>query len=188
MIEQLSGQVVHRDNKFVVLRVGGVGYRVHCAPDDLKLLGEQATLWTYLAVRETALELYGFRERTALEFFQLLLEVPGIGPKSALAILTLAPPETLRRAIAGGDSAYLTRVSGIGKKNAAKIVLTLKDKLAELGPDQPGLAAEADAIEALQSLGYNLRQAREALARVPAEVADTAARVRQALKILGKNG
>lgn len=191
MIGKISGPVIHKSERFLIVEAGGVGYKLFVTPDTLKTLAPNSSLqtplsfWTYLAVRENALDLFGFLHKEELDFFELLLGVPGIGPKSALAILSLAPPETLTRAIAGGDSSYLTKVSGIGKKSAEKIIVELRDKIDTLETGA-GLKEEGEAIEALQSLGYTLREAREALKRVGASVSDTGDKVKAALKFLSK--
>ena len=130
MIAQLTGQIAHRDEKGVILDVAGVGYRVSLSVESLKALPRSestAKLHTHLAVRENALDLYGFVTRDEHDFFELLLTVSGIGPKSAIAILSLATPKMLERAISAGDAAYLSKVSGIGKKSAENIALELKD-------------------------------------------------------------
>ena len=113
--------------------------------------------------------------------------MPGIGPKGGLGVLAIAPLATLKKAIASGDTSYLTRVSGIGRKTAEKIVLELKEKLAKSGisQDAPELKEEADALEALVSLGYSQKEARDALAVVPQEVVGVERRVKEALKRLG---
>jgi Holliday junction DNA helicase RuvA len=134
-------------------------------------------------VREDALDLFGFSEYQELEFFQMLLSVSGIGPRSALTILGIATTETLKKAIGSGDISYLTKISGIGKKTAEKIVIELRDKLEDSGADS-NLQGELDALEALKSLGYSQAEAREALKKVKSD-ADTNTKVREALKILG---
>lgn len=190
MIAQLAGEVVRKDGRGIVLDVGGVGYRVHVVKEHSDKLksGTRVVLLTYLAVRENALDLYGFENSEALDYFELLITVPGIGPKSALAVLALAAPAVLRRAILAGDTAYLTRVSGLGRKSAEKIIVTLKDKLGRLKADESGfLAGEVEALEALQSLGYTLAEGREALKHVPAAASDTGEKVKAALKMLGGN-
>ncbi len=191
MIAKLTGTLDSRTTRFAVLDVGGVGYKVFVSEETLKTLptiaGAALSLWTHLAVRENALDLYGFAAREELEFFELLLGVSGIGPKSALAILSLAPPETLARAIGASDSSYLTRVSGIGKKSAEKIIIELRDKIGTLELGGESLAEEGEAIEALQALGYTLREARAALKRVGAETAGTGDKVKAALKLLGNH-
>jgi Holliday junction DNA helicase RuvA len=189
MIAQLTGEVAWKDGRGIVLNVHGVGYRVHIVKEYLEKLkvGGEISLLTYLAVRENALDLYGFENTEALDYFELLITVPGIGPKSALAVLSLAGPDVLRRAILADDTTYLTRVSGIGRKSAEKIIVTLKDKLGRLDNGESGLLAdEVEALEALQALGYTLGQAREALKKIPpATASDTGEKVRAALKILG---
>jgi Holliday junction DNA helicase RuvA len=118
-----------------------------------------------------------------LEFFEMLIGVSGIGPKSALAILGIASIETLRKAIGTGDTTYLTKISGIGKKTAERIVIDLRDKFK--GEEKGGsLREELDALEALKSLGYSQNEAREALKEVPSDF-DTNGKIKEALKILG---
>ena len=190
MIAQLTGEVTKKDSRGIVLDVHGVGYRVHIAKEHQEKLkvGEKVSLLTYLAVRENTLDLYGFETAEALEYFELLITVPGIGPKSALAILWLAAPDVLRRAILADDTTYLTRVSGIGRKSAEKIIVTLKDKLGRLETGESGfLADEVEALEALQALGYTLTEAREAMKHIPSTAQDTGEKVRAALKLLGNN-
>ncbi len=122
-----------------------------------------------------------------LDLFETLIHVPGIGPKSGLGVLAIAPTDTLKKAIAAGDTSYLTRVSGVGRKTAEKIVLELKDKMAGRGVvvDAPELKEEADALEALVSLGYSPKEAREALAQVPQDITSAEKRVGVALRKLG---
>ncbi len=190
MIGKLAGILAERSLKEVILDVGGVGYRIFISEETLKaiptIVDSPLSLWTYLAVRENALDLYGFSSRDEREFFELLISVSGIGPKSALAILSLAPPDTLAKAIGAGDSSYLTKVSGIGRKSAEKIIVELRDKIGTLEVGGTGLAEEGEAIEALQALGYNLREAREALKKVGVEAVDTGDKVKAALKFLGQ--
>ncbi len=193
MISSLSGTVRYKDLHFLVVEVGGVGYRV-AVPTEVALEAlpsEPIFLWTYLAVRETALDLFGFGDRESLEIFELLITISGIGPRTALGILNVASPTTLRQAVGTGDTSYLTRVSGIGKKNAEKIVLELKDKL-ELKEEDASentvqVRAEGDALEALVSLGYTERDARETLKKVPKTVTGASERVKEALKILANH-
>ena len=188
MIRRLSGRIIFRDESEVVLDVGGVGYLVAVSPHTLLELdgAEEISLWTYLAVRETALDLYGFMSRDELDFFELLLSVSGIGPKSALGVLNIASLNELRRAIHENNPSYLTKVSGVGKKSAEKIVLELKDKIGEAGDDRNEvLSGDMDAIEALQTLGYPTHTARDILRSIPREITDTSERVRAALKKLG---
>ncbi len=187
MITSLRGNILHKGEKFSVIETGGVGYKVFLSPAALAhagKLGDEVFVWTYQSVREDALDLYGFADITELSFFEMLLSVSGIGPKSALGILGVATIETLRKAIATGDTSYLTKISGIGRKTAEKIVIELRDKMDK--EEQDGgvsLKGEMDALEALKSLGYSQTEARDALKEVSAE--DTNAKIREALKILG---
>ncbi len=172
------------------MRPGGVGFLAPPpggGPPPPPGAGETITLHTYLAVRENALDLYGFLSEEELTMFTLLITLPGIGPRSALIILSQADVPLLRQAALGGDPAYLSKISGIGKKSAEKIVLGLREKLgaADL-PAEEHPQAEYDAIDALIALGYSAREAREALQRVPPEHTDANSRIKGALKLLGK--
>ncbi|MBI2674049.1 MAG: Holliday junction branch migration protein RuvA [Candidatus Zambryskibacteria bacterium] len=190
MIACLSGTVRHKDLNNIVVDVSGVGYKVFVTTETaLEItLGSSVFLWTHLVVRETALELFGFTDKETLDTFNLLITISGIGPKSALGILNVATPATLRQAVASEDTTYLTRVSGIGKKNAEKIVLELKDKLKITKEDKGvDMRSEGDALEALVSLGYSERDAREALKKVSKEVTGASERVKVALKLLSQH-
>src|SRR3989344_1119907 len=120
MIGYLEGTIVFRGEKHIVLNVQGVGYTIFLSATTQKQIPAEGTtkLWTHLSVKENALELYGFLYPAEREFFELLISISGIGPKSALGVMSLAPVDTLKRAIASGDNSYLTKVSGIGRKIA----------------------------------------------------------------------
>lgn len=181
------------DLKYIVLDVNGVGYKVHTTADILMKIdtknNEPVTLWTYLAVRENALDLYGFLNQTELSFFELLITISGIGPKTALGILNVASVHALQTAISTSDTSHLTKVSGIGKKVAEKIVMELKDKVDGIGhsPEMAdAMRNDSDALEALVSLGYNQHEARDSLKKLDASIKETSAKVKAALKVLGK--
>lgn len=197
MIGSIKGKVILKTEKFIIVETGGVGYKINVSPDTLsglapRLRSEQNekielfSFWIHTHVREDVLDLYGFLERPELDFFEMLINVSGIGPKGALAILGIAPIETLRKAIGTGDTSYLTKISGIGKKTAERIVIELRDKVASEFSEKGGssLQNELDALEALKSLGYSQSNAREALKKVSAET-DINKKIREALKILG---
>ncbi len=191
MISRITGTVIDKSEKFAVVDVNGVGYKLYCSMDTLAgiELDTLASLHTYLVVREDALDLYGFGSADDQGFFELLISVSGIGPKSALGILNVTSVDSLRQAIGSGDTGYLTKVSGIGRKTAEKIVLELRDKLranVNMKEASPTLRAESDAVEALKALGYSQNEARDALKEVPAEITGTNNRIREALKILGQ--
>lgn len=192
MIAHLSGKLIFSSDRFVVIETAGVGYKVRTTQDTLHALQEktekEVSLWIHTSVREDALDLYGFEDQTELDFFEMLISVSGIGPKSALGILNIAPVGHLREAIASGDSGALTKVSGIGSKGAQKIILELRDKVGGHGVSVGGgmLREERDAIEGLVALGYSDRDAREALKKVSSEIKGTGARIKEALKKIGK--
>ncbi|MDQ5893648.1 MAG: holliday junction helicase RuvA [Patescibacteria group bacterium] len=192
MISRLTGSIVHVDPKYIVVDVQGVGYKVATTVDIMTKLNKEqgpVTLWTYLAVRETALDLYGFLSLSELSFFELLITISGIGPKTALGILNSASVEALETAVQTGDTSHIVKVSGIGKKVAEKIVLELKDKVEKVThtPEaKTAMRGEADALEALKSLGYTQNEARDALKELPKTITKTNEKIKEALKILGK--
>src|SRR3989338_6526225 len=188
MIGMLEGKVAAVRAGFAIISASVVGYKVFATRELLLKLrpDQEASLWTHLAVREAILDLYGFSTEEELKVFELLLIVSGIGPKSALAILDIASVETLKSAISAGNATYLTKVSGIGRKTAEKIVLELREKV---GASQEGTAAslhgDEEALEAMRALGYTQAEARDALRKVPQEIERSNERLREALKILG---
>ena len=188
MLGRIEGDISLLRAGFVIISAGGVGYKIAATRETLASFkgAKRAGLWTHLAVRENALDLYGFRTEEELYFFELLLTVSGIGPKSALAILDIAAVEALRSAIATGNSGYLTKVSGIGKKTAEKIILELRDKVGAIGESSRTLSGEEEALEALHALGYSLQEARDVLRKVPSSVEGGSERLREALKMIGK--
>lgn len=190
MIGHIAGTIIHTDESFVIVSAHGVGYKIYATKDHLRKLdktSEAVSLWTYLAVRDDALVLYGFENKNTLDFFELLITISGIGPKTALGILNTAEDiNTLRKAIGAGDLGHLVKISGIGKKNAEKIILELKGKLGISEGADITLRDEVDALEALKALGYGHREAREALQEISKEISDTGERIKAALKILGK--
>ena len=184
----LTGTIADVRVSEVVIDVGGVGYLValQVGRGGELALGAKLSLHTYLAVREDALDLYGFFSRDDLEMFELLIELPKIGPKSALQILSQADVELLKKAVASEDPVYLSKMSGIGKKTAEKIVLGLKDKfegMEHVGGTQQGTS---DVIDALVTLGYSQKEARDAVQKLSPEVTDTNARVKEALRSLSR--
>lgn len=188
MIGYLEGTVKAKRMGALILLVHGVGYEVAASDDMLRTstLTEPIALWIYTHVREEALDLYGFREEEELRIFELLLTVSGVGPKSALGILNIATTETLRTAIAQGKAEYLTKVSGVGRKTAEKIVLELRDKIGAHSEESAGaLKGDEEALEAMRALGYSLAEGRDALKKVPHDITSGSERLREALKLLG---
>lgn len=185
MIGSVSGSVQATIRDTVLITTGGVGYRVHVPTTTLARAqeGDSLMLWTHLAVREHAHDLFGFETRDELAWFELLLTVSGIGPRSALAVLNSADIKTLEDAIAGNNPAILARAIGIGKKTAEKIVLELKEKVVPRSSADGG-ASDGDVVDALVGLGYTLKEARDASRTLPKELEGTEARIREALRIV----
>lgn len=178
MIASLRGQIIARDQRTLVVEVAGVGYRV-AVTTALLDQGEGATitLFTSLHVTGETIDLYGFSSPDELRLFQSLLKVSGVGPRSALTLLSGAPADELRTAIVNGEIGTLTRVPGIGKKTAERIILELSGTLAK-----SGAPASDEAVDALERLGYTRREAAEALRTAPA--GDVRDRIRVALQRL----
>ena len=199
MIASVRGEVLSVELDHAVVEVGGVGLAVHAVPATLATLrrGDHARLATSLVVREDSLTLYGFADGAARELFVLLQTVSGVGPRLALAMLAVLEPDTLRTALAEGDLTVLTRVPGIGRKGAERLVVELRDKVGVRAPAASGPAANgASAVrtqvtEALAGLGFPARQAEQAvetvLAEVDRETTDTSQVLRSALTRLGRN-
>ncbi|MDP3727143.1 MAG: Holliday junction branch migration protein RuvA [bacterium] len=192
MISAIEGTVELKGDRYAVIATGGgVFYRVFASAETLRKIPEKSQnikLWTHLYQREDTTELYGFLHYPELEFFELLIQISGIGPRSGLGIMAVAPLDTLKRAIASGDTSYLTKVSGIGRKTAEKVILELREKMAGRGVTAigaPELKDESDALDALITLGYSPREARDALSAVPPGMRGASARVKEALKRLG---
>lgn len=187
MIRMLTGIVADTTLGTVVVDVGGVGYVValQAGRGSELTLGQKLSLHTYLAVREDALDLYGFFSRDDLEMFELLIDLPKIGPKSAMQILSQADVALLKKAVATEDAIFLSKMSGLGKKTAEKIVLGLKDKFEDMEAAGGGAhRSTSDVIDALLTLGYSQKEARDAVAKLDPTLTDTNARVKAALQML----
>lgn len=189
MIAKLSGEVVDAGITHIVVQVGGIGYLVGVAHGERFVLGTPVALYTHLAVRENALDLYGFATRDELTMFEELIKLPKIGPKTAMQILSQADVEILRRAVQTVDATYLSKMSGIGKKSAEKIVSGLKDVLDDAGfsdTQTESNQVDSDVIEALLALGYSQRDALAAIQKIPADIVGSNARIKHALKFVGE--
>ena len=190
MINHLRGMIIDTGDRHMILEVGGVGYKIFSTSElclKARRSKENFPVWTHHVVREDASDLYGFETKDELAFFELLISISGIGPKSALGVMNVSPVEMLRRAIAASDTSHLTKVSGIGKKLAEKIVLELRDKVGVSDEDHAtNLKGEVEVLEALKAIGYDHSDAREALKQIPPTITDTKERIRHALKLLGR--
>jgi holliday junction DNA helicase RuvA len=188
MISYLKGKIIKKGNNFIILAVhDSVGYKIFINENlaaETKI-GNELELFTHQYIREDAEDLYGFTTYEKLAMFEMLLSVSGIGPKSGLGIMAIAGVEEIKTAIAEGDISLLTKVSGIGKKTAERVILDLRDKVGALVPAAGAISAvglRGDEIDALVSLGYSLQQAREALSKVDKSITDSGKRIREALK------
>jgi len=195
MIRHIRGAVADITEGQVVIDVNGVGYLVHVnAAPEYFILESEIKLHTYMAVQERAQDLYGFPTRDELELFTILLTIPKVGPKSAMQIMQKADIELIKSSVLGNDPAHLSKMSGIGKKTAEKIVTELKDKFEDFagaytstpGTDIPLPPYTIDAIDALISLGYPQSDARKAIQQLPDTITTANNAVKAALKELGK--
>ena len=187
MIYGLRGKVKRKEGRSVVLGVGGIDFQVAVSlmtGEQLPAVGQEMELFTYLHLKEGGVELYGFLTERELQFFQALISVTGVGPKSALSILGVAPAEQLMATIGKGEVDLLQKSSGVGRKTAERIVLELKDKLG--GEVSEGgvelMEADRDILEALTGLGYRRDRAKEAVKQIDPALNTPSERLRDALK------
>ena len=164
MIGSIHGRVAHVGPDYVLLELGGIGYRVHVPPRTLSGIGvgSDLRLVTHHLVREDQQSLFGFRDPEELGFFELLLTVTGIGPRLALAVVSAHAVTRLQLAILTDDLDVLTSVSGLGRKGAQRIVLELKEKMRAAGAGTAAPGGDSDVVAALQALGYSAQEARDA--------------------------
>lgn len=189
MIYSLSGKIRSAQaNAIVIETEGGVGYLVFATPETISraVIHENARLYTFLQVREDALELYGFISEEELAFFRLLTTVSGVGPKAAMAILGVADIHTLRSAIASGKVEILSRAGGIGKKTSERIIVELKEKVGKSDEKIKAFELDLDILEALKSLGYSAQEAQRAIKELSPDITSFSERLKAALKMLGK--
>lgn len=193
MIARLEGVLRARELQSVLLDVGGVGYEIEVPLSTLASLpeaGAPIVLFTHLVVREDAHILFGFLRPRDRDLFRRLIRVNGIGARLALAMLSTMAADELARHITGGNVAALTRVPGIGKRTAERVVLELGERLTELGfgatagaeADAPGRSVEREALAALEALGYRAADAERMLAAVRGQADTTESLVRLALR------
>ncbi|MCR4644993.1 MAG: Holliday junction branch migration protein RuvA [Oscillospiraceae bacterium] len=197
MIYCVTGKLIHKEPSLAVVECGGVGYACRTTSTTLAAIGElgsEVRLFTHMSVREDAVELFGFSDRDELACFELLITVSGIGPKAAIAILSDLTPNRFALLVASGDSSALTKVKGVGKKSAERIVVDLKDKLAKSNPalkDVPAAAGASgtdelsEALAALLVLGYRQEEVMPVLVKQD-ETASAEELIRLTLKEMGK--
>ncbi len=189
MIAKLRGKVDLIRSGYVVVETAGIGYKIFMNEIALAKISSQkeVELFIYTYVREDQFNLFGFLTLEELEIFELLLSISGIGPKAGLGILNIASPQTIKTAIVSGNSSILTRVSGIGKKTAERIILELKNKVGEVAKGKRGaIREEQEVLDALMAMGYSISEAREAIKAIPKEAKNISEKIRWALKAAKK--
>lgn len=185
MIVSLRGRVAANGQDHVVLDVNGIGYQVFTPDPQLAPLHSELMLHTVQVVRDDGISLYGFRQGAGCDLFRSLMKTSGVGPRLALAILSIMSPESLRQAVQSERFDLISRVPGVGRKTAEKIVLELRDKLGEDLSAIPALSSESDAevMDALTALGYSLVEAQAALQSLPEDAPnEVGERLRLALR------
>ncbi len=187
MIGYLNGRVIDVSAKSIIVDVRGVGYLVHMIPNESPNIDEEVSLFIETVVKEDAIELFGFKEKKTKDFFIMLISISGIGPRGALGILALGSIDSIMQAISKGDVAFLTKVSGIGKKTAEKMVIELKDKIGDISANS-NANISGDVYEALSALGYSQNEIREVINSLPDDIdmEDTQAVIRIALRKVAK--
>jgi Holliday junction DNA helicase RuvA len=186
MISYLDGKIILKRDKFIILEVNGVGYKVFLSRQSLLRLpeiGSSIKVFTYQNIKEEALDLYGFLSYEGLEFFETLMDIRGVGPKSALDISDLGSLDKIKERILKQDEKIFEGIPGIGSKKAMTIILELTGKIKMLG-NKKDSADEAES--ALMQLGFSKQQAKEALTHIPSTVKNTEERIKIALKSLGR--
>lgn len=190
MIAYLKGIVFSKNATSVILLTGGVGYRVS-VPSNLILsfkIGQEAELFIHSHIREDQFSLYGFSSPEELSLFELLISVSGVGPKMAMNMISTTSPRHIKSAIAAGEPAVFTKVSGVGRKTAERLIVELKEKIGEGDFKDTHIGASkqlSESLEALVALGYSRDEAREALKKIPADVSESGQIIRAALRVLG---
>jgi len=187
MISYLNGNIILKKDKFVIVEVAGIGYKVFLSRQTLLKLpevGKDVKLFTFQNVKEEALDLYGFLTYGEFEFFEILMDIRGVGPRSALDISQLGSLDKIKERVLQQDEKIFEGIPGIGAKKAGTIILELTGKIKILG--QKSQSAD-EAENALVQLGFTKQQAKEALGYIPPEIKNAEERVKAALKILGNN-
>jgi holliday junction DNA helicase RuvA len=177
MIRQIRGKVLSVGPLSAVVEVAGFGIEVRMSAPETLSVGHEARLATHLALKQDGLELYGFPDAADRDFFELILSVPGVGVKTALSVLRRSPREALEGAIGMRDLAYLTKVVGLGKKSAEKMLVELYDKVGPRSHDN----ADGEVFDTLVALGYTEREARKALQSIPDSAVGKDVRLKAAL-------
>lgn len=191
MIAYLQGKILQKTTQYIVLLTAGsegkLGYKVFTTPEVLeKPLGSEVELYIYHKSGDDGQVLFGMPDFDSLQFFEMLISVTGVGPKMALTIVSAAKIDLLQQAIMNSDTEIFTRMSGVGKKTAERIILELRNKVTSGGLLEGSNVSGSDVYDALSGLGYNPREIRETLPQLDA-TADTATQLKHALKLLSRS-
>lgn len=195
MIAYLRGKILSishplKKNTYVIIEVQGVGYEFIIPLTNLGryIIGEEKEVFIYHHIWEGGQELFGFLTQSQVDFFKILIGISGIGPKSALHIISNAKMEDIQKAVMHDDPDYLAKTGSLSKKTAEKIILGLRDHMKDLVTPEKGetIAAEIEVIEALASLGFSREQTQDALSKISKEIKSSDEMIKEALKILGK--
>lgn len=191
MISWIKGKIIHKNEKYVVINSGNVGYKVFISEKTYFKIKdkEEIELFTHTHVREDMLDLYGFETMNEMIFFEAVLSVSGIGPKVGLAIIAQGTVSEIKRAVASKDILFFSAVSGIGRKKAEKFILEIKDKIEVLLPEKESanIKDSEEVIEALKQLGYTNKEAIEIVRKTPDNLKRTEDKITWALKNIGNN-
>lgn len=184
MIAYLSGKVLEKTTSYLILEQSGVGYKIFVTPEVLETAtGQTLSLYIYHKSSDDGQTLFGMPSFESLQFFELLITVTGVGPKMALTIISSTKIEVLQQSIMNEDSDIFTRMSGVGKKTAERIILELKNKIGGVLTGASG--GSSDLFDALIALGYNPREVRDVVSKVDS-TQDTAAQIKEALQLISK--
>lgn len=188
MIARLEGTIVEKEPNAIILDVGGVGYRVFVPLRDMsgKRVGDRGRFHTHHHIGETASDLYGFENLAALAMFKELIKISSVGPKTALAILSIRSTEEIQRAVMQNNPDMLAGIPGVGKKTVERILVELKGKIGDIAVTGSASHEENDVFNALVSLGYSRDEAFRAIRELPADLATVEEKVRASLKILSR--
>lgn len=189
MIAYIEGKILLKKDKFIIVQAGNIGYKVFLSRKSLSSLSESTDTikaFCFHNITETASDLYGFLDYKEMEFFEILTDIRGIGPKAALEISSLGPLEKIKDKILAQDTKLFYNIPGIGSKKAMTIILELTGKIKMIDTVKTK-ASQDPAQDALTQLGFSAQQSKEALAAIPANVKNDEERIKEALKILGKS-
>lgn len=188
MISHLEGKIIFKEEKFIILDVGGVGYKIFLSQKTLSKIpkiGKSLKLFCSLDIRRNTLDLYGFLNLKELEFFNFLNNIPSIGSKSALEVASIAPMEKIKEAIEEEDEKIIKEIHKVGKKKAQIIILELSRMIKKTIPKKKPLK-EDEAFQALRNLGFTRQEVKWALSKIPNEIKSTQEKIKRALKLLGR--